>query len=150
LKDESFKSVLLSTQKIRKKVLFFPSNLCDLFRVFKQNLSKSNIFEKCPHKYSSDSLRVESFRKGVLKRRESLICLTTRNMLQLCSCLFIHEHYLESSFTRWPLLDTCSNVLRLNTNWQCRASGNSDILCTKKKQSGKDSVIERQPLLLFM
>jgi hypothetical protein len=35
-------------------------------------------------------------------------------------------------------------------HWQCRASGDSEILCTKKKQSGKDSVIEEQPLLLFM
>jgi hypothetical protein len=34
--------------------------------------------------------------------------------------------------------------------WQCRYSGDSDILCTKKQQSGKDSVIEGQPLLLFM
>jgi hypothetical protein len=35
-------------------------------------------------------------------------------------------------------------------HWQCRASGDNDILCTKRKQSGKDSVIEAQPLLLFM
>jgi hypothetical protein len=35
-------------------------------------------------------------------------------------------------------------------HWQCRASGNSNILCTKRKQSGKDSVIEGQPLLLSM
>jgi hypothetical protein len=35
-------------------------------------------------------------------------------------------------------------------HWQCRASGDSDILCTKRQQSGKDSVIEGQPLLLFM
>jgi hypothetical protein len=34
-------------------------------------------------------------------------------------------------------------------HWQCRASGDNDILCTKRKQSGKDSVIEAQPLLLF-
>jgi hypothetical protein len=35
-------------------------------------------------------------------------------------------------------------------HWQCRASGDSDILCTKRQQNGKDSVIEGQPLLLFM
>jgi hypothetical protein len=35
-------------------------------------------------------------------------------------------------------------------HWQCRASGDSDILCTKRKPSGKDSVIEGQPLLLLM
>jgi hypothetical protein len=34
--------------------------------------------------------------------------------------------------------------------WHCSDSGDSDILCTKRKQSGKDSVIEGQPLLLFM
>jgi hypothetical protein len=32
-------------------------------------------------------------------------------------------------------------------HWQCRASGDSKILCTKRKQSGKESVIEEQPLL---
>jgi hypothetical protein len=36
------------------------------------------------------------------------------------------------------------------SHWQCRDSGDNDNLCTKRKQSGKDSVIEAQPLLLFM
>jgi hypothetical protein len=35
-------------------------------------------------------------------------------------------------------------------HWQCRDKGDCDILCTKRQQSGKDSVIEGQPLLLFM
>jgi hypothetical protein len=35
-------------------------------------------------------------------------------------------------------------------HWQCRASGDNDILGTKRKQSGKDSMIEAQPLQLFM
>jgi hypothetical protein len=43
----------------------------------------------------------------------------------------------------------CRKRLGLH-HWQCRASGDSDILCTKRKQSGKDSVIEEQPFLLFM
>jgi ribulose kinase len=35
-------------------------------------------------------------------------------------------------------------------HWQCRDSGDSDILCSKRQQNGKDSGIEGQPLLLFM
>jgi hypothetical protein len=35
-------------------------------------------------------------------------------------------------------------------HWQCRDGGDSDILCTKRQQSGKDSVLEGQPLQLFM
>jgi hypothetical protein len=37
-----------------------------------------------------------------------------------------------------------------NRHWQCRDSGDSDILCRKRQQNGKDSVIEGQPLLRFM
>jgi hypothetical protein len=37
-----------------------------------------------------------------------------------------------------------------NRHWQCRDSGDSDILWSKRQQSGKDSVIKGQPLLLFM
>jgi hypothetical protein len=38
-------------------------------------------------------------------------------------------------------------------HWLCRDSGDSgdsDILRSKRQQSGKDSVIEGQPLLMFM
>jgi hypothetical protein len=31
-------------------------------------------------------------------------------------------------------------------HWQCRASGDSNILYTKRQQSGKDSVMEGKPV----
>jgi hypothetical protein len=35
-------------------------------------------------------------------------------------------------------------------HWQYGDSGDSDILCSKRHPSGKDSVIKGQPLLLFV
>jgi hypothetical protein len=52
-----------------------------------------------------------------------------------------------------PKFAACRNFNLLTMglhHWQCRASGDNDILCTQRKQSGKDSEIEAQPLLLFM
>jgi hypothetical protein len=41
-------------------------------------------------------------------------------------------------------------LLMASRHWQYRGSGDSNILCSKRQQSGKVSVIEGQPLLLFM
>jgi hypothetical protein len=53
-------------------------------------------------------------------------------------------HFLEC-----VLINSVIKAMGLH-HWQCRASGDNDNLCTKRKQSGKDSVIKAQPLLLFM
>jgi hypothetical protein len=53
-------------------------------------------------------------------------------------------------FKNWrPLHPTVRKPMGLR-HWQCRDSSDSDILCSKRQQSGKDSVIEGQSLLLFM
>jgi hypothetical protein len=55
----------------------------------------------------------------------------------------------DVNMERWNETDRSRKEMGLR-HWQCRVSGDSNILYTKRQQSGKDSLIEGQPSLLFM